>query len=174
MSDTPPIEAEVVPSAMVVRKPRKAKTYAPVLSSGDKVGKFSEKEAKFLKALIKSGNIRIASEEVGIGMRTGERYAAKPHVRAYIEKMRLRAAKAADLTFEKVTGVVNDALEGREVTQTQLAAAALATKFLGPAKGPSTVINQQNNFSGPSPYAGMSREEMVEQMKRSLLEYDGE
>ena len=179
MSDeAPPPEAQVVeslpavivPAEFVVKRKRKEKTFSPVIV-GDRVAQMSEREAKFLKALIKTGSVPMAAEEIGISLRSGFRYASRPAVKAYIEKMRLRAAKAADLTLDKITEKINDAVDGVEMKPSQLQGIALAAKFLAPQSGPRVVVNQQNNFAaGPTPYSSMGKDEMLAQMRRNLDE----
>lgn len=147
-------------------------TFTPLLHTyGAQAGKMSEREATFLSALLKTGSIALASQEIGISRISGYRYTKRPHIKKYLDRLRLRAAKAADLTADKIAAVIGDAVEGDPmITPLQLHAASIAAKMLAPARGPSVVINQQTNFNGTSPFADLGQTAMLDEIKRNLLE----
>ncbi len=87
--------------------------------------------------------------------------------------MRDRAARAADLTMDKVAAVVSRAIDGDvEISERQLAAAEKAVKILRPTlgNGAPITINQQNNFNGPSPYANLDRDGLLGAMREVIQE----
>ncbi len=184
-----PIDAEIVPEAPKKRpdesrsigprrphgslKPKEKIFTAVVYRDAKKLQKrlnLSDRESKFLAVYLKTGNIAAASREIGVHPVTGCRYMKRQHIAEFLEERRLRTAKAADLTSDKIQSLLNDAVDGEFVSETQLKAASIAAKILSP-RGPSVVINaQQNNFSGTSPFAGLEPKAMLDEIKRNLLE----
>lgn len=136
--------------------------------------KFSERERKIVQILLKTGSAAKAAEEIGVTTATVYNYIKRPFVKAYLEMMRERAAGAADLTIEKITKVINGAVDGKELTPMQLQAAALAAKILQPVKGNSITVNTQNNYNGVSPFANLEQGAMLDEIKRNLLEMQGD
>lgn len=183
-----PIEAEVVrdpvdPRARNVAKGRevaarnrKERAMTPVAMYRDKkfvYAMLSERERKAIDIYLKTGSRVRAAEEIGVEPQTITNYFKRPFVRAYLEIMRERSAKAADLTIDKAAAVISRALDGDEgVSDRQLLAAEKATKLLRPtaANGSPITINQQNNFNGPSPFQGLDSAAMLAELRRNLIE----
>ncbi len=143
-------------------------------------GRMSERERKFVQVYVKTGSVARASEEIGINYGTGKRWLSHPAVKRYVDHLRQRAARAADLTMDKIGAVLGAAVDGdTEVTPLQIMAAKEATRFLRPvgAVGVNTghmTVNQQNNIniSGPSPFADMDQSAMLDKLRENLLEMD--
>lgn len=142
-------------------------------------GRLSDRERKALAILLKTGSAQKAADEIGVKPDTIKAYMRRPFVKAYLAKMRERAAKAADLSMEKVAAVIGGAVDGdTKITDRQLAAATAAAKVLNPAggKGGSTItVNQQNNFgsTGSSPFQNLDQSAMLDVLKQNLLEMQG-
>lgn len=135
--------------------------------------RLSDRERKLITVLLKTGSKQAAADEIGVTVQTVYNYIKRPFVAAYLEQLRQRAAKAADLTLDKVAGVLTEAVDGKPITPMQLQAASVAAKFLQPARGANgapITINQQNNFNGPSPFQGLESKDMLEAIKGNLLE----
>lgn len=181
------IEAELVdaPTKAIfpVTSKKKEHTFSQVVVLENRSYKrvaLSDREKKFVQMVIKKGEITAACAEVGISKSTGLRYMKRPMVREYIQQQKERAAKAADLTFDKVAASLSQAMDGvGEIDQMQLQATIAASRFLNPSGGaPGSVNitnNTQNNYGGGvSPFADMTQAEMEAELKRGLLEMGGE
>lgn len=174
LAGPPAIEAELVVATPEKKPKRRGHTFSEVvmldIGKQYRQGQLSEREIKFLAMYLKTGSVMVAAQEVGISRITGHRYLQRPPVKKYVDHMRARVAKAADLTLDKVAAVIGEAVDGRDITPLQLQAAGMAAKFLAPARGPGVQVNVQNNFNSSSPFAGLEQKAMLDEIKRNLLE----
>lgn len=165
------LEPELVDS---YRKKKAPHTFTEISVYEDgaiyKRGRLSDREMKFVAMMLKTGSITKSAAEIGVTPQAASKYLQRPPVAKYLERMRDRMSKAADLTIDKIAKTLSEAIDGIEISPLQLQAASIAAKFLRPDKGPSVVINSQTNYNGTSPFAGLEQAAMLDEIKRNLLE----
>ena len=156
---------------------------APALGSPVHVHRLSTREAKFIRRLLDTGSLALAAEEVGVTKRAALAFSRKRNIQAYLHDMLAQKALAAGLTIEKLLAKLNLAIDGSVIlSDPQLDAIKTAARILRPSDGGSpqvsigsVSVNTQNNFQagGPSPYAALTREELLLELRSAVQDIAG-
>lgn len=163
MIDEKPLEGTLVPTPTLKVG---GHVFVPVVfgkGADVKLHKLSQREAKFVKKLLDTGSLEHAALEIGVSLEAGKRYAKRPAIQRYLYDMLEQRALASGLTIEKLLAKVHEQIEGRvTLTEAQMEGIKVAARLLRPTSPAlSLTVNQQNNnFSGPSPYAGLTVDEI--------------
>ena len=172
--------ADVVNPNLIPRKAKRVggSVFKPVVfedGSGKKLHRLSQREAKFIEKFERTQNLRLACEEIGVTLEAGQKYFDKPHIKRFCADRWKERALAEGVTLDFFLAKVKLLVDGEiEMSKSQIEGMKIGARLVSPSTP--IIANQtniQNNFNGaPSPYANLSKEEMVEQMKKNVAELE--
>jgi hypothetical protein len=155
------------------------KTIIPAILTDNSLHLFSGREMRFLEAFTKHFDLELACQEIGLGVEAGRKYLRRKHIKTYLEDKLRQAALAQGTDINNHLAWLRDVRDGRKVvTKESMDAAKVLARLLKPASGVSLNLTQNNvNVGGasatPSPYAGMSFEQIAAAMRDRLSVLDG-
>lgn len=162
--------------ATVIETPAKVEAgdhvFIPVIFGAGTLHKLSKREDLFiLKLLETGGNLRAACLEIGVEMEAGRKYLKRKHIKAYLDDMFKRAARARGLNVDKLLAKLDGAIDGHEdLTEKQMEAIKTAAKILRPSGAVNVNLTQQTINVGNSPIAKLNVQEITATMQSRLKE----
>jgi hypothetical protein len=154
------------------------KVFVPIIlgKSADgkkpRIKKFTQRELRFLDKLIQTRDFQISAEEVGIDIQTAKKWVRKTHFRAYMQDAYRRAALAQGIDAQEHIAWLRAVRDGFETPNDMaMEASKQLSRFLRPSaptvvNASQTIIN--NGSAAPSPFKGMSREQLAGEMGKRL------
>jgi hypothetical protein len=156
-------DKDFVPVALPAKMDRNGKAYHPVKM-------FSQKEIRFLNRFMQSMSLAEACLEIGVDEMQGRKYLRRPHFKAYLDGNIRQAALASGTNVENHIAWLRGVRDGiSEPGRVAMEAAKQLSRFLKPAAPVNaTQININAGAASPSPFKGMSIDQLAGEMRQRI------